>query len=302
MKKIFIVLLASGIMFSGCSKDKSRSKTADNEQTSAQTVSENTSDISETIPVSEHKPIEHVLEPADGTYVYDNAKLFSAEDAAFCNDYAEFLYENFLINAAVVTTSVLDGRSPEDFAAEAYNRIYGGKGSGLLLLINNDTNKDILYKTGSCLRNIEAADENEAFYWSTRDIVEGDYKTAVHRLMQLGENCPQHVFDNGGILSDETLTSLEVSLVGYKNDVSILATTNSTDMTNEELLKSYYERRYHDGKGYMVMLDAKTSSVSAYSKEPMPTGYEDVLKKANELVKKGDAKGALINAADALKG
>ena len=27
-----------------------------------------------------------------------------------------------------------------------------------------------------------------------------------------------------------------------------------------------------------------------------------VLKKANELVKKGDAKGALINAADALKG
>ena len=61
MKKIFIVLLASGIMFSGCSKDKSRSKTADNEQTSAQTVSENTSDTSETIPVSEHKPIEHVL-------------------------------------------------------------------------------------------------------------------------------------------------------------------------------------------------------------------------------------------------
>lgn len=302
MKKIFMILLASGIILSGCSGDKSRSRTVDNENTSTENASENTSDTSETIPVSEHKPIEHILEAADGTYVYDNAKLFSSEEASFFNDYAEFLYEDFLINAAVVTTENLDGRSPEDFAAEAYNTIYEGKGSGLLLLINNDTKRDILYKTGSCLRNIDAEDENEAFYWSTKNIVEGDYKTAVHRLMHLGENCPQHIFDNGGILSDEALTSLEVALVGYKNDVSILATTNSTDMTNDELLQSYYERRYHDGKGYMVMFDAKTTSILVYSKESLPSGYENILKKANELAKKGDTEGALILAADALKG
>ena len=301
MKKIFMMLLASGIILSGCSGEKSRSRTADKENTSTEASSESTSAISETVPLSEHKPIEHILDAAEGTYIYDNAKLFSSEDASFFNDYAEFLYENFLINAAVVTTDSLDGRSPEDYAAEAYNTIYEGKGSGLLLLINNDTKMDILYKTGSCLRNIDSENENEAFYWSTKDIVEGDYKTAVHRLMQLGENCPQHVFDNGGILSDEALTSLEVSLVGYKNEVSILATTNSTEMTNEELLQSYYMRRYHDGKGYMLMFDAKTTSVSAYSKEQMPSGYEDVLKKANELAKKGDIQGALILAAEALE-
>lgn len=302
MKKFFMLFLASGMILSGCSKEKSRSKADNNVNVSTEVFSSDSTDESETAAITVPKPIEHVLERADGTYVYDNAKLLTSEVSSFCNDYAEYLYETHLINAAVVTADDLGGRAPEEFAEEAYNTIYEGKGSGLLLLINNDTNRDILYKTGSCLNNITPEAEKEAFYWSTMDIVEGDYKTAVHRIMQLGENCPRHIFDNGGIFTAETITALEATLAGYSSDVSILATTNSTDKKNEEILKSYYDRRYHDGKGYMIMFDAKTSAVIAYSNEAMPSGYENVLKNANELAKKGNTEGALRLAADALKG
>lgn len=297
-----MVMLVSGIVLSGCSAEKSGSNDGGDKTVPTETVSADTTAASETAAVTEHKPLERILEPADGTYVYDNAKLLTSEVSSFCNDYAEYLYETHLINAAVVTADDLGGRAPEEFAEEAYNSIYEGKGSGLLLLINNDTNRDILYKTGSCLNNITLEAEKEAFYWSTMDIVEGDYKTAVHRIMQLGENCPRHIFDNGGIFTAETITALEATLAGYSSDVSILATTNSTDKKNEEILKSYYDRRYHDGKGYMIMFDAKTSAVIAYSNEAMPSGYENVLKNANELAKKGNTEGALRLAADALKG
>lgn len=295
MKKFFIALFISGVLISGCSVKKSESSekgeipTASNVSASAEEATEN-------------KPVERVLEPAEGTYIYDKAKLLDAETIAACNDYTEWLYKNYLINAAVVTSDKLGERSPEEFASEAYNEIYAGKGSGLLLLINNDTNQDILLKTGSCKSNISEEAEKDAFYWSTKDIVAGDYKTAILRLLQLGEKCPRHVFDNAGIFSSEQAKTLEAALSEYKNDVSILATNNTTDKKNEEILKSYYERRYSDGKGYMIMLDSKTSEIIAYSKETMPDKLAEVLKKSGELSKKGDNEEAVRLAAELFKG
>lgn len=299
MKKIFIMLFLSGALLAGCSVKRSE-RTEKSNIPAVSDASASTESAAE--EATENKPVERVLEPAEGTYVYDKAKLLDAETIAACNDYTEWLYKNYLINAAVVTADKLGGRSPEEFASEAYNEIYAGKGSGLLLLINNDTNQDILLKTGSCQSNISEEAEKDAFYWSTRDIVAGDHKTAILRLLQLGEKCPGHVFDNAGIFSSEQVKALESALSGYKNNVSILATNNTTDKKNEEILKSYYERRYSDGRGYMIMLDSKTSEVIAYSKEPMPDKLSEVLKKAGELSKKGDNEAAVRLAAELFKG
>lgn len=299
MKKIFIMLFLSGALLAGCSVKRS----GRTEKSNIPTVSDaSASTESAAEEATENKPVERVLEPAEGTYVYDKAKLLDAETIAACNDYTEWLYKNYLINAAVVTADKLGGRSPEEFASEAYNEIYAGKGSGLLLLINNDTNQDILLKTGSCQSNISEEAEKDAFYWSTKDIVAGDHKTAILRLLQLGEKCPGHVFDNAGVFSSEQIKALESALSGYKNNVSILATNNTTDKKNEEILRSYYERRYSDGRGYMIMLDSKTSEVIAYSNEPMPDKLAEVLKKAGELSKKGDNEAAVRLAAELFKG
>ena len=79
---------------------------------------------------------ERNVESTDGTYVFDNAGILSSQDFKACNDYAGWLYREKLINPAVVTVNDLKGKAPYDYAAEQYNKLYEGKGSGLLILIN----------------------------------------------------------------------------------------------------------------------------------------------------------------------
>ena len=85
-----------------------------------------------------------------GKLIYDNARLLDDASYKKCSEYLHELYSRYMINSAVVTTNDLGGRSVHEYAAEAYDDIFGAGGNGLLLLINNDTNEDYLYKTGAC--------------------------------------------------------------------------------------------------------------------------------------------------------
>ena len=146
---------------------------------------------------------ERNVEHSKGTYIFDKASVLSTEDIQACNDYAGWLYENKLINAAVVTTNDLEGKSPWDYAVDSFNEIYEGKGSGLIILINNATNEDIVYRTGSCLTNISEKSADNAMFWATKEIMVNNYRNAVMRLLQLGELCPDRMFDNSQVFSYE---------------------------------------------------------------------------------------------------
>ncbi|MBQ1463678.1 MAG: hypothetical protein IIZ18_02610, partial [Ruminococcus sp.] len=169
----------------------------------------------------------------------------------------------------------------------AYNTIYEGRGSGFLLLINNDTNYDSLYRTGRCQTYITDSDENEAFYWATRDIVGGDYKSAVLRMLELAKKCPEHIFDNIDKLSQEQAEQIEKQLADCDADISLLVTTNSTGKTNDEVCRSYYDRRYSDGQGYMVMLDADNNTFTIVSDQSLPSGLERAKAMAEKLAGSG---------------
>ena len=173
-----------------------------------------------------------------------------------------------------------------------YTDIYQGRGSGLLLLINNDTRDDYLYRTGSCLKAIPDDDDDIAFFWSTKDLVAGNYSSAILRIMQLGEKCPQYVFDNIGIFSEEEIYSLEKKLTEKKN-IFLLATSNGTDKTNEDICQSYYERRSKDHNGFMVMLDTKSNTVTIVSDEKMSDELSKARASAEKLMKSGDALAAV---------
>lgn len=287
---IFLAILAAVVMLAGCSSDdKSGSASESSSKSPASEASVEASSVSETEPVT----LPHDITPAEGTYIYDNAGVM--DEAAFseCNDYAEWLYENYLINTAVVTIDDLGGLSAEEYAANAYQEIYGGAGSGLLLLVNNDTNKDILYKTGRCLTSIDENAEKQALYWATQDIVSGDYKSAVLRLMQLGELCPQYVFDNAGVFTTEQVGALEEMCKNSASSYIVFATANSTDKTDEEIGQSYYSR-YKDGEfsGYMIMIDI--ASKSAFLIEDGTATSNGSLIKANELATAGDYYNAVL--------
>lgn len=313
MNRIFILAAAAvslSAVLCGCSDKEELSEPP------ARSVSEIDS-ISETDGVSdegysesaseqptepENHELQRDIQPAEGTYIYDYAGVLSSEAFAECNNYAEWLYETFLINAAVITTDDIEGLTPEQYAADAYSELYGGRGSGLLLLINNDTNDDYLYKTGSCLVSVSEDAQADEFYWATQEIIGGDYKSAVLRLMKLGESCPQHVFDNGGIFTAEQIAALENSCAGGSADISVLATSNSTESSNEEICRSYYDRHYQETDGYMIMLDKETNTLTVVSDLALPDGLDAVVAEANTLAADMDYTGALNAVITALKG
>ena len=229
----------------------------------------------------------YTVKAQEGVFVYDGADVLSETDEAEVSETLKLLYEKYLINAAVVTADAIGDDYPYTFAQNAYNTIYEGRGSGFLLLINNDTNYDSLYRTGRCQTYISDSQENEAFYWATRDIVGGDYKSAVLRMLELAKQCPEHIFDNVDELSQEQAEQIEKLLSDCDADISLLVTTNSTDKTNEEVCRSYCDRRYSDGQGYMVMYDAENKTFTIVSDQTLPSGLERAKTTAEKLAQAG---------------
>ncbi|WP_295090499.1 TPM domain-containing protein [Ruminococcus sp.] len=234
----------------------------------------------------------------DGTYIFDKASVLSTEDIQACNDYAGWLYESKLINVAVVTTNDLEGKSPWDYAVDSFNEIYEGKGSGLVILINNQSNEDIVYRTGSCITNINQQSADNAMFWATKEIIGNNYRNAVMRLLQLGELCPVHMIDNSQLFAYEDIKLIEKRLISLKKDVTVLSTKNGTSISNEEILKTYYNRKYKEIKGIMVMLDVNSKEIIAYSDEKLSDKLNARLKSANELAEHDDYIAAINKAID----
>ena len=245
---------------------------------------------------------ERQVDTAEGTFIFDNAGLLSADDLKACNDYAGWLYSYKLINTAVVTTNDLGGKTPSDYALEQYNKIYEGKGSGLLVVINNETNEDSIWRTGSCLSDISQTSEDNAMYWATKEIVGGSYRRGIMRLLQLGELCTDRVVDNTQVFSYDVMTSLDRALASCKYDVTLLASRNGSSTSNEDVLKNYYRRKYKNGGGIMLMADTNTKTIIAYSDERIPAKLNQALIEANKLTAKNDYFGAVNKVIEALDG
>lgn len=63
---------------------------------------------------------------AETDFVFDDAGLLSESDYSKLNEYTAWLSETFKINAAVVTASDIGGKTPEEYASDYYNELYGG--------------------------------------------------------------------------------------------------------------------------------------------------------------------------------
>ncbi|MBQ8959623.1 MAG: TPM domain-containing protein [Ruminococcus sp.] len=303
--------LAAGLFLAGCGEKPAESfvSSESSPESSEDGGGQGSSDMSlsdeesseEIPPVTESLPQVDDLEPAEGTYVYDNADVLSSEDFSACNDYASHLYKNYLINAAVLTAKSLGGKSVYDYAADAYDTLYEGRGSGLLLVINEDSGSDYLFRSGSCAVFVDDDTVNSAFFWATKDIVSGDYRSAVLRLMQLGELCPELVFDNGGLLTAEEVAELESELESCGGDVAVLATSNGTGTPNEDIARSYLERRFGEGNGTMIMLDAQSKSTAVVSGGELPSELDKAKTEADKSASAGKYAEAAKKLIEALK-
>ena len=293
---ILLTVISSALLVTGCADDKSKDSSSAEDISATEAVTEA---VTQEETQSVTQPPVRDFEKAEGTYVYDHAGIMSSSAIEQCNNYAEWLYEKYLINTAVVTTDSLGEYEPAEYAENAYNELYGGRGSGLLILINNDTNEDYIYKKGSCLTAIEQELQDNELYYATREIVSGDYESAVMRLLALGEQCSEYVFDNMGVLTAEGLSALESLCEG--TDIAVLVTSSGTSQTAEEVCRSYYERRFGESIGYMLMLDTSSGIFTCVTEGTLPAGFEEKMESAQTSAASDYAQaiGGLI---EALKG
>ena len=256
----------------------------------------------EHIPATSQPFTERTVETAGGTYVFDNAGLLNADDLKACNDYAGWLYTNKLINTAVVTVNDLGGKTPYDYALDEYNKLYEGKGSGLVVLVNNATNNDIVFRTGACLSSVSQKSQENAVFWATKEFIGGDYRKGIMRLLQLGELCPEHIIDNAQVFESEQMKKIEKGLSSCDGCVMLLASRNGSGVPNETVLKDYYDRLSADKKGIMLMIDTNSKAIIAHSDDKLPEKLQSALKNANELAAKEDYFGAMNKIIESLGG
>ena len=185
MKKICLTIILAALTLCGCSDDMEKSMP----ESQTETVTEAISDVQEPATQPPTKAAQRVS-PQSGVYVYDFTGLISGEEIAQCNEYAAQLNSEYGINAGVVFAENLGGASPYDYAEACYKDIFGTASNGMLVLINNDSDKDVVYKIGVCYDYIDERTESEAFYYATKAIVAGDYSGAAMKLLELGTNCP----------------------------------------------------------------------------------------------------------------
>lgn len=305
------VLTAAMTIISGCSLKKTDkaedvSAAVSTTVTTEEAVSEEASAeaVSTEKATEAPKKADDKLKAETGKYVYDLAHLMTDEQKKACEDYISTLYSKYMLNAAVVTSSDLGGKAPYTYAAEAYFTIYGGEGSGLLFLINNDTNEDHLYKTGTCTHTIGAEEEKTALYTATREIVSGEYDLAVKDMLGLGEVSSERVFDEAEAFSLTEIAATDKLLEGASVPAALAAVRNESTSGKDAaaLAKELFGRHFTDGKGIMIVLDVTNKKAAAYSPEHLPAGAEAGLKKANEYAAKSDWAKAAEEAAKSLSG
>jgi len=289
LKKFLGTAVIISVILSGCSDNNSV-------QPAPETFTAPTTTAIITEAVITQPAEEKLSAVSDGNYIYDNAGILSAEDLKECNNYAGWINSKLMLNTAVVTTNNLNKLTPEKYAEKCYNDIFQGMGSGIILLINNDTNKDYLYKHSTPSLYITEQAEKDSFFYATKSIVNGDYKSGILELLSLAEACPKYVFDNGTVFTYEQIVDIESSLAMYSG-AFVLTTNNVTDKSNSDLAKEFFERYSADGKKYrMLFIDKKLNEIIV-----MGESGENVSEKMNQLVKSKDYYGVVKEYLETLK-
>lgn len=176
------------------------------------------------------------------SHIYDECGVLDAAVLSHYNEYLDDLAAARMLCTAVVITDRLNGEKPEVYAKRYYQNLFGTK-SGFLLLINNDTLKDVFYREGVCSTYI--TDTALPITQATPHLVEGDYAGALDILLPLGELVPDHIFDRSGSLKNEQVQTLLETAQTLPERNCVLLTTEvpqpTEGQTAEEALAAYAE-------------------------------------------------------------
>ena len=235
---------------------------------------------------------EPIINVQENTFIYDNVGTLTATEFDECNKYAEMLYSDYLLNTAVVITDDLKGFTVDRYASEVYRTLYGDGGCGMVFVINNAENQDLLYKIGHCQRFIDDISERDELYKATTELVVENYKEAVMIMLKLAEKCPKNLIDNSNVFAEEVSKKFSEAIEELSEPLTIVALDNNTSATNDELAEKYALRR---GKnGYTAIIDQRSKTVAMhYDGGELPAEKADIASEASASASAGDFIGAV---------
>lgn len=295
MKKIFLstILIIAGAVFCSCSSFKtSKSSAEDAPQPETTTVempvtsvmSEATSATSETAVTTTQAAVKKIKIPTKDNVLYDNAGVLDNAGKKNIQQLLDNLNAENMLDAAFISTDDLGGGDPYAYAETAYKKIFKESSNGVLLLINNDTNEDILYKYGNISNYINGDAETTAFNSATKKIVSGNYEEAAIELLSLAKKAPSHIFDYAGVFTPEQLSELEKLASESKEPVSLAAVSGTDDI---DYGKKLAKRRYPDGKGTLILYNTAAHKFTIHSEKQVGKDMKNAVASANKM--SGDA-------------
>ena len=219
MKRTLTAALALVLLLTGCG-----AKQKNDPALATEPVSETLTVVTEAATAPPRPIAERAasLQAAGDTYIYDELGVLTDEEKKQYNDYLGWLCSSRQVKAAAVLTGQLGGASPEDFAKRYFETLYGAHETGFLVLINNDTNRDCIYRAGSCAALLSGTDT--AIAKATPCLVEERYADALEILLPAGESLSDRIFDRCGALTAEQVQTLDALAKTAENKVCVLLT------------------------------------------------------------------------------
>lgn len=203
MKRMMLAALALSLLLTGCG---ARLKP---EPAAAQTPTEETLAVVTEAATTAPRPIAEraaSLQAAGDSYIFDEQNVLTDEEKKQYNNYLGWLCTSRQIKAAAVITDSLGGISAPEFARSYFETLFGGDASGFLLLVNNDTNEDQIYRAGTFAS--QSADPARYIAKATPALVEQRYADALELLLPVGETVSDRIFDQCNALTAEQRQTL----------------------------------------------------------------------------------------------
>ena len=206
MRKFFWLILCIAFLLTGCRKAETvpvSGAVSMIQETAAETITETKAEF---IPFAERA--EKFRNP-EYEHIYDECGALNQEECSLHNSYLEWIASSRLVNAFVVITDNLNDIAPQQFAESYYQEIFDITVSdGFLVLINNDTNQDIIYTAGRCQNWITQTEISIVLNGATRDLIEGRFSDALNRILPVSEQMPAYILDKTAALSEYDMQEL----------------------------------------------------------------------------------------------
>ena len=196
----------------------------------------------------------------DGKFVYDDDKILSDGEYEALNSYTAWFAKAFKMNAAVVLTKKLGDLEPEEYARDFYEDNFSG--DGLLFLINNDTNEDYIYRSGSVSEYFTDDKTEMLFPVISPMLAMEKYVAAAERVMEEAElSVPEYISDRSHTLDKDLMTECndmlkEASGDNILNLYYVLGTgKDPIDKFAQKRFNSFFEK---DSDTALLVIDGET--------------------------------------------